>query len=122
MIYLCSVYSLNAKTDSRGDKLIRQLRTNYTRKRLAKFLCGGKYVISPISHLHEVSIQHDLPKDYTFFKAYDHALMDCCDEVYVLQMEDSAGSWEDSEGITDEIEYAKETGKKITYISCEDYI
>lgn len=121
MIYLCSLYSLNAKTSSIQDKVTRQYRTDYTRKRLAEFLCKGKNIISPISHCHEVSLSHDLPKDYDFWINLDHGLIDVCEELYVLKMEDEFGSWVDSEGMTDEIKYATEQGKKITYIECSDY-
>jgi hypothetical protein len=121
MIYLCSLYSLGAKTDSDLDLIVRQQRVDYTRKRLTELLIGGNQVISPISHTHEVSLKYKLPKEYKFWSDYDHALIDKCEEVWVLKMEDSAGSWKDSEGITDEISYAEETGKVIRYFDCDSY-
>lgn len=121
MIYLASLYSLNAKTDSEVDINQREVRYNYTLKRLQGFLCDGKIVFSPIAHCHEVSKHFGLPKEYSFFKTLDHSFLDKCDEIYILMMSDSKGSWVDSEGILDEISYAMDIGLKTTYISCHDY-
>lgn len=121
MIYLASLYSLNCNTDSKEDTTYRQKRVDYTRKRLAEFLCEGNTVLSPISHTHEVSITHELPKSYIFWETLCHHMIDSCSEVWVLQMEDEKGSWKNSVGITDEIKYSLASGKTIKYISCTDY-
>ncbi len=105
MKYIASLYSLGAKGDGYHAITTRQARVNYTRKRLAQLMHKGEVCYSPISHCHELSIQEDLPKEYLFWKACDRHMIAKSDGLIVLMMEDEYGSWKDSEGMTDEIEY-----------------
>ena len=117
MKYICSVYSLNAKTNSFQDTLTRQHRYEYTMKRVAQMLKKGVFVYSPIVYTHEISCKYTLPTEYEFWEKSCRHSIDICDSLVVLKMQ----GWEDSIGITDEIKYAKEVGKEITYLECEDY-
>lgn len=112
MIYLCSVYSLNAKTDSDKDKKIREERYLRVMEKTNELLKGGLCVFSPIVHCHPMSNIYGLPKDFSFWEKLDKAYINACDVVWVLMMK----GWEDSVGITAEIEYAKSIGKTVIYI------
>ena len=118
MIYVASLYSLNAKSNSFQDTCTRQHRYEYTEKRVSEFLSKGELVYSPIVHCHNMSVRYSLPKEYKFWQNIDRHMIDLCEGVYVLMMED----WELSEGITDEINYAMDLGKPVTYISCNDFM
>lgn len=121
MKYVCSLYSLNAKTDSAQDIATRQHRYEYTMCRVASLLKQGEMVYSPILHCHNMSIKYDLPKDYKFWQAIDNHMIDICDSIIVLKMDDGSSSWVDSVGINDEINYAISKGKKIEYLDCDDF-
>lgn len=121
MLYVASLYSLNAKTSSEEDVNCRKRRYEYTLKRVSDLLCAGEMVFSPIAHCHELATRYELPKDFGFFKKLDHNFIDIMDGVLVLMMSDDKGSWVNSEGMQDEIRYAQETGKPVKFITCEDY-
>lgn len=121
MKYICSLYSLNAKTDSKQDILTRQTRYNYTLKKAAELLNQGVNAYSPILHCHEMSVKCKLPKEYTFWKNIDHHMIDLSDSVLVLMMKDEYGSWVESEGILDEIRYSISIGKSVEFLECETY-
>ena len=117
MIYLASVYSIHAKTNSRADKMLREQRYQFAMEKVANLTFEGLHVFSPIVYNHPVSTEYDFPKDYDWWKPIDRHFLDFCDEVWVLKMP----HWKDSVGITDEIAYAKSQGKKVTYIACPEY-
>lgn len=112
MIYLCSVYSLDAKTNSIRDTRTREERYLLTAKKTAEYLQEGHIIFSPIVHCHVMANMYDLPKDYKFWQHMDRGMIDAASEVWVLKMP----GWERSEGITDEIAYARTTGKPVKYI------
>lgn len=112
MIYLASVYSLYATTDSPRDKAIRQLRTDQVMLKTAQLLNDGHCVFSPIVHCHQMSVTCGLPKDHKFWMKLDFEYLLHCDELWVYRME----GWADSKGITMEIEFAKEHSIPIKYI------
>lgn len=111
MIYLCSVYSLNAKTDSEEHARIRMERYLTVMKKTKELLEQGLVVFSPIVHCHPMSNIYGLPKHFTFWESLDKGYIDGCDEVWVLTMD----GWDVSEGITKEIQYAMDTGKPVKY-------
>jgi len=115
--YLASVYSIHAKGSDYQSQCIRNQRAQYAMDRASEFFRAQDFVFSPIAHCHEMSCRNDMPKDFTFWKAYDHQMIDASDGLYVLMMP----HWAESEGITSEIYYAMSTGKSVTYISCSDY-
>lgn len=119
MIYLCSVYSINAKGNGSKARAMREARYSYTAKRVAKFMNEGVIgLFSPIVHCHVPSNLQDLPKTYSFWQENDRHMIQKSDEVWVLKMP----HWEDSEGITDELQYAASLGKPIKYFECPDYL
>lgn len=111
MIYLCSVYSLNA------DEELMEKRWQYVMKRTAEILKEGIAVFSPIAHSHEIAKRYNLPKEFDFWKELDFQYLAHCDLVWVLRMP----GWNLSKGITAELEEARRLGKRIVFIECEDY-
>ena len=108
MIYLCSVYSLEAD----GDMDVLDARTKVAQEFTGEMLREGYCIFSPIAHCHEVSKITKLPKEWDFWGHLDMQYIDASDEVWVLKMP----GWKRSVGITAEIKYAREKGKPIKYI------
>ncbi len=121
MIYLASLYSNGCASDSDLHKEIRQLRYEYTLKRLAEFMSEGYFVFSPIAHCKVAADTYGMPHDYEFYKNNDRHFVGLSEEVWVLMMEDDLGSWELSHGIQDEIKYALDNNIPVKYIHCSDY-
>ena len=73
----------------------------------------GYIVFSPIAHSHYIAKFHKLPKEVEFWREQNRAFIDWCDELWVLDIEGG----EDSKGVLEEIDYAKELGKEVHYIT-----
>ena len=73
----------------------------------------GNVVFSPIAHSHYIAKFHSLPKDVDFWRKQNHAFLDWCDELWVLEIEGSKCS----KGVLEEIKYAKSIGKDIHYLT-----
>ena len=108
MIYLCSVYSYKA------DASLMQKRFEYVEEFVAENFDWPLF--SPIVYTHSVGVKYGLPKTYDFWKKRDRHFIELASEVWVLKMP----SWEFSEGVTDEIEYAKSIGKHVHFIDVAD--
>ena len=117
MIYLCSVYSLDATTDSEADQAMRNKRYEYVLMRTAEMMNKGEIVFSPTVHCHEMAIKHELPKTHAFWLKYDDAMIEKSDEVWVLCMP----GYKQSKGITHELETAAKLGKPVIYLTTYDY-
>lgn len=118
MIYLCSVYSLNPDGRSAEDmSALMEKRWEYAMSRTADFLKEGVVLFSPISHCHELSQRHDMPKTWEFWKQIDFGYIEACSHVWVLMMP----GWEDSTGVSAEIIEARRQGKPIRFLDCEGY-
>lgn len=117
LIYVASVYS-----QGQADAELRQKRYEYVRdyvgQNLEPFsLLGNGVLYSPIVHNHELAKHHNLPKTWDFWRAIDLATLKHCEWMIVLKMP----GWENSVGITAEIEAAKAVGMHIRYVDCPDY-
>jgi nucleoside 2-deoxyribosyltransferase len=122
MIYVASIYSLNASTNSDRDVEIREKRYNYVLEKTADLMKVGSMVFSPIVHGHDMANKFNLPKNYEFFKEYDRHMIESSDCVIVLCMETNTGkTWKDSVGVFDEVSFATELGKPVVYLPCKDY-
>ena len=121
MYYIASLYRLDAKTGSKKDTALREKRYQYVMERTAN-LMKVHIVHSPIVHCHVLANTHDLPKTYEFWKETDRGMIDASEGVIVLKMKTKDGKgWEDSEGMSDEVNYAKKTGKEVIFLDCFDY-
>jgi hypothetical protein len=112
MIYLASVYSLDATTDSVADRLTRQMRYNTVMMKAAELLKAGEKVFSPITHCHPMSCTYNMPASFEFWMELDEDYIRHCDKVLVYRMK----GWERSKGITHEIAYAESLGIPVEYI------
>ena len=72
----------------------------------------GHVVFSPISHTHPIAKQCYMPKDWDFWRSYDIAFIEWCDELWVCNF----GDWTTSKGVAAEIELAKGLGKKVKFL------
>ena len=108
-IYLATIYS----TDS--TPALRVARFEAVNKVAAKLMHKGHLVFSPISHTHSICLAGDLPKGWEFWKEYDRAFIEWCDEVHVFMQK----GWEDSAGVHAEKLIALEMGKPIKYIPAD---
>ncbi len=122
MFYVVSLFSLGAKGDDKLSVAKRKARYEYTMKRTAELLKSGNHCYSPIAHCYEMAIQNDMPADYGFWKAQDRHMVELSEGLIVLDMKTSGGlNWEDSEGMSDEIKHAREIGKPVIFLPCDDF-
>jgi len=117
MIYLASVYSLDAHSHSAADLLTRQTRYNTVLKKTAELLKQGHVVFSPIVHSHPMSkLFDDATETFADWQAIDENYITHCDEVWVLKMK----GWQRSEGITKEVAFAIANGIPVRYIKVKE--
>lgn len=104
MIYVAGTYN-NAKD--------RNLHMEAIMKHMGDFMKKNPeaHLISPLMH-HYTLIHHpDMPTSYQYWRAFSRNLLKRCDELLVLRSE----GWEESGGVQDELNYARELGIPIHY-------
>lgn len=84
-------------------------------KVVSELLNAGRFVYSPIVHCHPVAISYGLPRDFQFWKDYNYHMLVRSDELLVLCLP----GWQESVGVTQEIEWAKAFGLPIAYMGDE---
>lgn len=77
----------------------------------AKLTAKGFIVFSPITHCHVMAMLQKMPHDWDFWANIDFTFLDVCESLIVLQLP----GWESSVGVTAEITYARNRGKRIMY-------
>lgn len=70
-------------------------------------------IFSPITHCHEIAKDHELPTTWEFWRDYDLLFIDWSEEMWVFMQ----SGWENSKGVSAEIEYAREIKKPIIYFT-----
>jgi len=101
MVYLASPYSANPQKNY--EDVLR-----YVKK---YFLEEGIILFSPIIYCHNIKLSaNHLGIEY--YKDFDLMMLSKADELWVLKLD----GWETSEGVVQEIEFAKQNGIKIRYI------
>ncbi len=105
LIYLASPYS----SKSQKEMIYRLERVQCV---LAEFLSRGLYVYSPIAHAAPVAKKFNLPKDFSFWKSFDCAMILRLDLFWVLKLE----GWQESVGVQAEILWAKSNHRPICYV------
>lgn len=119
MNYLCSVYSYRPEGVSDEEHLaLMQKRYEYARKRTHEFLMEGLCVFSPITHCHPMAQEHTMPRTWDFWGNLDRQFIIASQAVFVLMMP----HWEDSVGITAELQWAEDLGLPIYFFECPDYV
>lgn len=106
MIYLACPYS-------HTDPAMRELRFRAVTAKAAELLNAGHIVFSPITHSHPIAEAHGLPGDWTFWERFDKAFLKNASMLFVLMLP----GWDQSEGVTGEIEVARYLSIPIHYIT-----
>jgi len=109
LIYLASPYTSKSQA-------LTKLRVELVVHAVAGLLKKGALVFSPIVNSHCVDAYLGTCPELWY--AIDTKYMDRCDELWVLMLP----GWERSAGIKKEIEYAKQKGMPIRYISYQDCV
>lgn len=89
-------------------------------RRFRRFLAAREYVwsimpapiFSPIVYCHQFDRDFDAPMDHTPWKPMNDWYLDHCSEMHVLRLL----GWEESAGVTYEIERAQARGLPTTYV------
>jgi len=123
LVYLATPYSWKPKSKEIGvnkpdtkekDKQVREERYEKVNKVSAKLLLSGFWVYSPISMTHPIAQYIPEEKDcYDLWIPLDLNLLLKCDLVFVLCID----GWKESDGVTKEINFAKEQGIPVVYIN-----
>jgi len=96
------------------DEKIQEERYNLATKASVGLLKHGIYVFAPIAYNGSWT-RFELPPDWSFWEPFDKCFVDRCDALLILKID----GWKESVGINAEIEYAKEQGKSIHYVTLE---
>ncbi len=104
-IYLACPYS-HAKESVRIERF------EMVSKVAGHLMKKGYHVFSPISHTHPIALLCDLPLGFEFWNDYDLSFIDWCNELWILTLR----GWSVSNGIQEEIKYAKKINKPVRKI------
>lgn len=105
MIYLASPYHSESNAKRHHRVTMASICT-------AHFLLKGRCIFSPIVHNHQLAIEHDLPKKWSFWKNLDLNMLRRAEALWVLTLP----GWRESRGVTAEINFAKKIGLNIKYV------
>lgn len=94
MIYLASPYT-------HPDPFVREQRYLEAAKMCAEYLKQRRWVYSPIVHCHELAKIIELPKDASYWEAYNYHMLSRSTELHVLMIE----GWGESKGVAAEINF-----------------
>ena len=85
-------------------------------KKAAQLMEEGHNIFCPIAHSHPIEeLGMTKVQNGDFWLKQDFAILDCCDELWVYKMP----GWEDSYGISKEIERANWEGIPIKFLEWE---
>lgn len=105
MIYLACPYN-------HPDPAVKQQRFEAVNRAAARLMHDGAAIFSPISHTHPIALAGELPGGWDYWERYDREMLGMCAALYVLMLD----GWEQSVGVTAEINIARELGLPITYL------
>lgn len=96
-------------------KNVRYEMTVYVSSSLTK---QGFRLLEPIAMCHDQAKKYGLPTGYSFWQERDRGFIDICDAVIVVMLK----GWKESEGVSDEIAHAVQTGKPVFFMDPKDFI
>jgi hypothetical protein len=105
-LYLASPYTHN-------DPAVMEERYQKAAEMCAYLLRRGMYVYSPIVHCHELAKNFDLPRDFSFWKGYNTAMLRHADKLLVLTIPGVS----ESVGVQEEISLAASLNLPTIYFS-----
>jgi hypothetical protein len=106
LIYIAAPYS-------HDDKLIVDARVVKVMQTDANLIRKGFVTVTPLSKHFILNVGDQIPGDWDYWKRYSITLLKKCDEMFVLPIE----GWRESEGVQDEIAYAKKKGKPVRFVN-----
>lgn len=117
--YLASPYSVKQPVSRQRAVTIRDRRYRKVCKKAAQLMLEGKLIFCPIAHSHPIEVigMKGEIKSGDFWLEQDFALLEHASELIVFMMD----GWEDSSGVTREIEFAKANSIPIVYIEDEAF-
>jgi hypothetical protein len=89
------------------DERVRQV-TDFVYDRLIQ----DEVVMSPVIYGHTLTQSHSIPGSYEFWKTFCLSFLAVSERVYVLCLP----GWKESNGVADEIAFAKERGLYVEYV------
>jgi hypothetical protein len=108
LIYLASPYSKYPKGRVAAFEEICE--------KAAHLMLEGHNVFCPIAHSHPIEDLGMVDRGtHDFWLKQDFAVLERCDELFVYKMP----SWEESYGVTKEIEFAQKNNIPVTYLDYE---
>lgn len=109
LVYLASPYM-------HPSPKMRELRAQQAMEFYARLRAAGYIVYCPIAHSHEASeymAAHGLPvMDSEWWREENEAFLEHCDLLIVLCLD----GWEQSKGVTREIEFAEKRGMRVLFL------
>jgi len=105
IVYLATPYT-------HPDPEVRSERFRVVNRVAAEMMAQGDHVFSPISHTHEMSVQHGLPHDWSYWKQNCSVMVAACSRMVVLMQD----GWQESVGVRAEIELAESLGMPVEYV------
>lgn len=98
---------------SHPDASVREKRFKLANKFSSILMSRGKFVYSPISHTHPMSIENNLPTHWEFWEALDTVYLKASKELIVATVD----GWKQSKGVNAEIRIAQVLGLPISYMA-----
>ena len=123
--YLASPYTYQSKSNEIGlskpensekAREVEERRYQIVTEVAAKLSQVGFTPISPITQSHPMAKDHGLNKDFNFWAEHDFTLISRSDLVMVLMQE----GWQQSDGVTEEVNFAKQHNIPVLYISYQN--
>jgi len=110
LIYLACPYQ-------HDDKRVMWERFNAVTKAAGHLMAEGKVVFSPITHCHPIAERRALPRGWEFWKSFDEVYLGHSEEMIILTLD----GWQESTGVTAEIEIMSRQNKPISLLDPKDY-
>jgi hypothetical protein len=104
-------YTYLASPYSHPDASVRETRYHEAVDCVAWMIKNEIWVYAPIVHCHFVALKHALPTDAKTWQDYNHAMIRASRHLSIL----AVGGWRESKGVAEEIEFAREIGRPVTY-------
>lgn len=106
MIYLASPYAHPFKSvmQWRYDRMVKYVTTQFY---------YGCCVYSPIVHNHPTAVTGILPRTWEFWSKIDLDMLRRADALHVIRL----NGWQKSKGVQAEIEFARQAGIPIIYVT-----
>lgn len=117
MYYLASPYSYLGNNRLIGW-MVRWWRFRKVSDAAVYLIKNGYTCIEPIATCHYKSSRYDLPTGYQYWQRRDRWFIRKCEGIIVLTL----NGWIDSEGVQDEIQYARSRGLDVIYLDPKTYV